>query len=108
MLPTNRIFPPPSCVRVRHTPVAQSSNFWCGNLSGNPALRGCDLIFCEGMEQEMRPRITLRYSDLRMRNCDFWSRITPAANPTYRVSKDRKSTRLNSSHVKISYAVFCL
>src|SRR5690606_41823861 len=25
-----------------------------------------------------------------------------------RVFKDRKSTRLNSSHVKISYAVFCL
>src|SRR5690606_39591303 len=24
------------------------------------------------------------------------------------VSRDRKSTRLNSSHVKISYAVFCL
>src|SRR5690606_41389264 len=24
------------------------------------------------------------------------------------VQKDRKSTRLNSSHVKISYAVFCL
>src|SRR5690606_11070136 len=29
-------------------------------------------------------------------------------NGTLRVSKDRKSTRLNSSHVKISYAVFCL
>src|SRR5690606_41041518 len=25
-----------------------------------------------------------------------------------RVPEDRKSTRLNSSHVKISYAVFCL
>src|SRR6266496_5201415 len=25
-----------------------------------------------------------------------------------RVSRDRKSTRLNSSHVEISYAVFCL
>src|SRR5690606_41294967 len=25
-----------------------------------------------------------------------------------RSSRDRKSTRLNSSHVKISYAVFCL
>src|SRR5690606_41582159 len=25
-----------------------------------------------------------------------------------RTSQDRKSTRLNSSHVKISYAVFCL
>src|SRR5690606_5742574 len=27
---------------------------------------------------------------------------------SYRRMKDRKSTRLNSSHVKISYAVFCL
>src|SRR5690606_39782009 len=26
----------------------------------------------------------------------------------YTSEKDRKSTRLNSSHVKISYAVFCL
>src|SRR6266511_5773303 len=25
----------------------------------------------------------------------------------YRLSQDRKSTRLNSSHVKTSYAVFC-
>src|SRR5690606_39602661 len=30
------------------------------------------------------------------------------ANFTQGVSRDRKSTRLNSSHVKISYAVFCL
>src|SRR5690606_41374570 len=30
--------------------------------------------------------------------------------PAYmtQISQDRKSTRLNSSHVKISYAVFCL
>src|SRR5690606_20610508 len=27
--------------------------------------------------------------------------------PAYGTSRDRKSTRLNSSHVKISYAVFC-
>src|SRR5436190_7239516 len=27
---------------------------------------------------------------------------------SYRVSTDRKSTRLNSSHTVISYAVFCL
>src|SRR5207302_7446617 len=33
---------------------------------------------------------------------DATCRLTPQA-PT-----DRKSTRLNSSHVKISYAVFCL
>src|SRR5690606_31048746 len=30
------------------------------------------------------------------------------ANPGVGVATDRKSTRLNSSHVKISYAVFCL
>src|SRR5690606_9739092 len=29
-------------------------------------------------------------------------------NGTGKRAKDRKSTRLNSSHVKISYAVFCL
>src|SRR5436309_9314646 len=28
--------------------------------------------------------------------------------PSYTRGTDRKSTRLNSSHVKISYAVFCL
>src|SRR5690554_7251648 len=42
----------------------------------------------------------------------------PAPQPTYRTwqspypphsrNQDRKSTRLNSSHVRISYAVFCL
>src|SRR5437868_8085776 len=38
-----------------------------------------------------------------------WSR--PARRRDFRwqpASKDRKSTRLNSSHVSISYAVFCL
>src|SRR3712207_8530317 len=29
-------------------------------------------------------------------------------NPPQGVGKDRKSTRLNSSHANISYAVFCL
>src|SRR5690349_22643962 len=33
------------------------------------------------------------------------SSATPAASVT---AEDRKSTRLNSSHVEISYAVFCL
>src|SRR5690606_40144209 len=32
-------------------------------------------------------------------------RLTQVRGP---VGRDRKSTRLNSSHVKISYAVFCL
>src|SRR5436309_6990409 len=32
----------------------------------------------------------------------------PIAIPPKVLGRDRKSTRLNSSHVKISYAVFCL
>src|SRR6266403_4967640 len=35
---------------------------------------------------------------------DFLTRQDPVGN----VFRDRKSTRLNSSHVEISYAVFCL
>src|SRR5690606_42104255 len=31
-----------------------------------------------------------------------------ASAPPTDIARDRKSTRLNSSHVKISYAVFCL
>src|SRR3712207_8730693 len=31
-----------------------------------------------------------------------------AASPAYAHNTDRKSTRLNSSHANISYAVFCL
>src|SRR3712207_8148794 len=32
----------------------------------------------------------------------------PLSPPTPQAAKDRKSTRLNSSHANISYAVFCL
>src|SRR5690349_22743655 len=35
-------------------------------------------------------------------------KIGPIAKPANIVFTDRKSTRLNSSHVEISYAVFCL
>src|SRR5690625_6975056 len=36
------------------------------------------------------------------------ARFPPAARTPAHVDADRKSTRLNSSHVAISYAVFCL
>src|SRR5207302_152674 len=39
-------------------------------------------------------------------SCFYFS--LPAAVSAPQVLRDRKSTRLNSSHVKISYAVFCL
>src|SRR5207249_6931887 len=36
------------------------------------------------------------------------SRLCPAEGSVAAPGEDRKSTRLNSSHVSISYAVFCL
>src|SRR3712207_8188502 len=41
--------------------------------------------------------------------CDglWWMRCLPRV-PRHRKCLDRKSTRLNSSHANISYAVFCL
>src|SRR5207249_8267169 len=36
------------------------------------------------------------------------ARRRPLVSPVAGRGKDRKSTRLNSSHVSISYAVFCL
>src|SRR5690606_39354180 len=39
-----------------------------------------------------------------------WEQRVLAGDPKYREAQnvDRKSTRLNSSHAKISYAVFCV
>src|SRR5256885_5680146 len=43
------------------------------------------------------------------RRCDVDLEILSSRNrPAGRLQQDRKSTRLNSSHLVISYAVFCL
>src|SRR5437773_7871181 len=38
----------------------------------------------------------------------LWTRTADFAENWPKYSRDRKSTRLNSSHITISYAVFCL
>src|SRR5437773_9697716 len=46
---------------------------------------------------------------LAWRGCRRAARIMYMYNAkAYSAAKDRKSTRLNSSHITISYAVFCL
>src|SRR5258707_5950739 len=59
------------------------------------------------------PRSTLFPYTTLFRSCNSISRPPSAPAPTCcwwsaRRSRDRKSTRLNSSHANISYAVFCL
>src|SRR6266511_5817812 len=53
------------------------------------------------------PRSTLFPYTTLFRSAPPWCPAGPATRPI-RACRDRKSTRLNSSHVKISYAVFCL
>src|SRR5690606_41277489 len=50
---------------------------------------------------------TSRRSSTTSRTSPTWTR-TPTGSMRSPPGRDRKSTRLNSSHVKISYAVFCL
>src|SRR5690606_41937678 len=63
----------------------------------------------ESMKMQLRGRLTRKRNSRRriglLHGC--WP-ILPAMGRTKRTCVDRKSTRLNSSHVKISYAVFCM
>src|SRR5204863_7601641 len=56
------------------------------------------------------PRSTLFPYTTLFRSCEppRRSRESRFAEPSPGAPQDRKSTRLNSSHVEISYAVFCL
>src|SRR6266705_2648427 len=54
------------------------------------------------------PYTTLFRSPTRRSNPGSSSRSRSPARPSWRRLGDRKSTRLNSSHRTISYAVFCL
>src|SRR5713101_9627595 len=56
------------------------------------------------------PYTTLFRSRLnaRVRTAPVCPRSASSSRPSLSHSRDRKSTRLNSSHMSISYAVFCL
>src|SRR5690554_7489458 len=58
----------------------------------------------EGEKTAQRGRVEVK-TGLRGAEEDGWRPQNPYRQPG---AQDRKSTRLNSSHVRISYAVFCL
>src|SRR5437868_12049496 len=59
---------------------------------------------------ELEERSELEVAGGRDRVYEIASLVPATANAAHyaRIVRDRKSTRLNSSHVSISYAVFCL
>src|SRR5690606_40186742 len=52
--------------------------------------------------------VPVSYDDIELADCFLIAGANPAWCHPILFRRDRKSTRLNSSHVKISYAVFCL
>src|SRR5207253_7631071 len=74
--------------------------------------------FQPGVAPTLTSRVALEHRSDRGREATWqhqWFSGTPSRSSTSRPEKtvcdqarDRKSTRLNSSHVAISYAVFCL
>src|SRR5690606_41352461 len=75
-------------------PTRRSSDL-CNALKRSVAIRTCKTLwmplFCKGIDASISDGL-----------------ITSSASSRVHSVEDRKSTRLNSSHVKISYAVFCL
>src|SRR5690242_21672325 len=83
-------------------------------------------FYCHGDHRDLHSFPTRRSSDLRLplgstwvttaatlvcsASCRFTEPLPSleAAESAVRMRPDRKSTRLNSSHMSISYAVFCL
>src|SRR2546426_2468201 len=76
----------------------------------------CDIRYPDGRPFEGCPRTTLKRQIERAAKLGFTMRVgceveffileqSERGEPT---TRDRKSTRLNSSHLVISYAVFCL
>src|SRR5690606_34196901 len=76
-------------------------------------LKHCEVYFSKSGKQPMlisvidKRRKTKGLTD-RFKGIVSVYALSKAMGVPFRLILDRKSTRLNSSHVKISYAVFCL
>src|SRR5207302_7107922 len=87
---------PPLAPSVRQTPATRRSSA-LGSLVAPVSSAACSPHAGYGMsDKDHADSPTLQPSSTNYRGCGSGD------------DADRKSTRLNSSHVKISYAVFCL
>src|SRR5690606_39536260 len=81
-------------------------NRWCGTSGGRPGASTVPRRKSGSCWRDCGARTASRScagGKASTRTC-----TTSGAKNSSKQARDRKSTRLNSSHVKISYAVFCL
>src|SRR5690606_41931999 len=92
---------------LRSFPTRRSSDLaWAALLVLGLALVVLGIVLADRLARAVTGPIGgLARVSHRLAGGDLEARAEPGGPPEVR---DRKSTRLNSSHVKISYAVFCL
>src|SRR3712207_7884097 len=93
---------PPRSTLFPYTTLFRS--LWAG--------RGFSFKALAGVRAEWGPvRLTVAPELVQAANLDYRAfelAVHPGAGLSFYANPDRKSTRLNSSHANISYAVFCL
>src|SRR5436309_6163427 len=95
--------PPPRSILFPYTTLFRS--VLTGSLSVSTP--GGDHVLSAEQGIEIAPRVPHHVRNTSDGTTHFLVASSPPSHGD-RVVVDRKSTRLNSSHVKISYAVFCL
>src|SRR5690349_22050105 len=77
--------------------------------ASEPLMIACDFgLLMESFEKLLENALSVSSADAGVRVQVSPAKEFPSGMPPRRRKRDRKSTRLNSSHVEISYAVFCL
>src|SRR5690606_40206033 len=97
---------PPTHVCHQSLPTRRSSVLAARNMFCEAAQAGCARLHHYRHPSEKGPQGEDLYADVACYGPKDAPRRLLVVSGTHGL--DRKSTRLNSSHVKISYAVFCL
>src|SRR5690349_23136869 len=92
---------------IRRPFAGQPINELC-HLLALLALLAFFFFYCYGDHRDLHSFPTRRSSDLSTTDVDDAAAAAPDGTVPVGRGRDRKSTRLNSSHVEISYAGFCL
>src|SRR5690606_41335872 len=103
--------PPPRSPRPRAPRPVFGGSVARRGVHSFPTRRSSDLLRCPNLQLSLNifPLLAFLFK-FKLQFILFFARTLQFPLQRFQLSRklDRKSTRLNSSHVKISYAVFCL